>query len=320
MPKKAFITGISGFTGFHMTEFLMERDIIVGGIDRHNGKLANLNNLKKKLEHWFCDLSQKQKLKKILIKFLPDYVFHFASPLIRTSEFNKRNLEKNLEIDLSATLEFLKILTLMPKKPKVLITGTNAEYQIGNKPLKENFPLYPQTPYGLSKLAQEIASLTFAKSNYLPLFYTRTFHLVGPCQKPTFVISDFAKQIARIEKGFGKPVLFTGNQSIKRDFTDVRDAITAYWLIVNQGKSYFPYNVCSQETHSIEEVINFLLSQIKVKVKIIEDQRRFRLEDPLKIIGNNQTLRDLGWKKQYSFRKSLLDTLNYWRTFLKTSK
>jgi len=318
MTQKAFITGVGGFSGSHMAEFLIKQGLKVAGLDHNQEKINNLKNIKEKCQLLICDLRQTSKIKSFLASYLPDYVFHFASPIIRSQFFDEKAMAKNLQIDLWATLKFLKILTSLPKKPKLLITGTNAEYQIKKIPLKENDPLYPQTPYGLAKLNQEIVSLNFCQQHSLPLFYTRTFHLFGPRQKSSFAISDFAKQIAEIELKIKKPILYIGNSLIKRDFTDVRDAVTAYWLIITKAKCYDFFNVCSQRSYSLFELVNFLLKQTKVKIKVVKMRKRMREKDPPLIIGNNEKLKSLGWQAKYDYKKTLIDTLNYWRKRLNT--
>lgn len=342
MSKKIFITGITGFTGSHMAEFLAKKKLLVGGIARSKKRIKNIENMtssppsdggssvfscpvkwrgakiKGKVKFWVCDLNSI-KLKKILTDFSPNFIFHFASSIIRTPAMDSEVLQKNLQTDLFGTLNLLKIASLLPKKPKILVTGSNAEYQIINsKPLKEDSHLYPSTPYGLSKLIQEVAAFSSAKNNNLPLVYTRTFHLIGPKQEPTFVVSDFAKQIAKIELSLQKPQLCIGNTAIKRDFTDVRDAVKAYWLIATKGKVYEVYNVCSQKTYSISQIINFFLSQTKRGIRVIQQKTRLRKGEPREIIGSNKKIKKLGWKSKISLQRSLLDTLNYWRKFLKT--
>ena len=321
MPKKAFVTGISGFTGSHMSELLLAKGFTVAGIAQSSRRLINIKHLKNKLSFFECKLSNEKKLKKIIENFSPNYVFHFASPIIRSQSMNINSLKINLQTDLFETMNLLDIISALKNKPVVLITGSNAEYQISNKnPITEDCLLYPQSSYGLSKLTQEFASFNFAKSHSLPLVYTRTFHLIGPRQTPDFVVSDFARQIAQIELGQRKPQLFIGNSLVKRDFTDVRDAVRAYWLAISKGKSYQIFNICSGKSVSIKKIIKLLQTYSKSKIKIIKQKIRFRNGDPLEIVGNNKKIRNLGWQPRYSIEESLKDTLNYWRNLLNTSR
>lgn len=314
MPKKAFITGVTGFTGSHMAEFLIRKGLYVGGIAKSEKRLRNIKDFKNQLRFWACDLSQIKKLKKILSDFSPDFVFHFASPIIRTQKMDIEVLQKNLETDLFGTLNLLKAIKSLSKYPKILISGSAAEYAIlDNKPIKENQKLLPKTPYGLSKLIQELASFSFAKNNKLPLLYSRTFHLIGPKQEPIFVVSDFAKQVAEIKLGLKNPILKTGNLQVKRDFTDVRDAVRAYWLIATKAKNYEIFNLCSQKSYSIKQIVQFLLSLTTKKIKVSQQKERLRKEEPKQIIGCNQKLCKLGWQPKITLKKTLSDTLHYWK-------
>lgn len=322
MSKKAFITGINGFTGSHMAELLIKNKVEVGGIVRNLKKADNLKTFGDKVKLWQFDLTQNpDKLQKILFEFCPDFIFHFASPILRSSVMDGEILRKNLQVDFSGTIKLLKIVSKLKKKPKTLITGTTAVCQIkNNKPLLESSPFGPTCPYGLSKFVQETSAFVFCRKNKIPLVYTRTFHLIGPGQRLGFVVPDIAKQIAEIEKGIKKPVIYVGNAKSKRDFTDVRDAVSAYWLIINKGKNYEIYNVCSGKSHSVREIVNFFISTLKTKIKIIQKKEKFRKGEISNIVGNNQKVKKLGWRAKISFEKSLLDTLDYRRNFLKTSK
>lgn len=322
MPKKAFITGINGFTGSHMAELLIKNKVEIGGIARDLKKTDTFKAFGAKIKLWQFDLTQSpDKLQKILFEFSPDFIFHFASPLLRSSVMDGKILRKNLQVDFSGTIKLLEAVLKLEKKPRILITGTNAVCQIkNNEPVLENTPFGPACPYGLSKFVQETSAFAFCRKNKIPLIYTRTFHLIGPGQRLGFVVPDIAKQIAEIEKGIKKPVIYVGNTKSKRDFTDARDAVLAYWLIINKGKNYEIYNVCSGKSHSVWEIINFFLSTTKTKIKIIQKKEKFRKGEISNIVGNNQKIKKLGWQAKISFKKSLMDTLNYRRSCLKTLK
>ncbi len=307
MPRKAFITGINGFTGSHMAELLINNGLIVGGLVKNDDNLINISHIQSKIRKFTYDLSSPvpESLIRIFAVFSPDYVFHFASPILRDQKIDPINLSENLKVDFYGTLNLLRIISRQSKKLKVLITGTNAVYQPNSgRPLQEADRVNPLTSYGLSKFIQETSSLAFCRKNNLPLIVTRTFHLLGPRQKPTFVVSDFAKQIAAIEMGLKKPILNIGNAMVSRDFTDVRDAVRAYWLLMTQGKVFDVYNICSQKTKSIKEIINFYLSRTKVKIKINQQQIRTRKDEPDRILGNNHKIKKLGWQPEIFFKQS----------------
>lgn len=314
---KALITGISGFTGKHLAELLKKEKIQVTGIDVNSPK------------YYQADLADKKRLTEILTKEQPDYIFHLASPVLRSSQLVDETLVKNLQVDLFGTVNLLETAAGLKHKPRILITGTAAEYEIppseeslstplgaGIRPprrcraRKETDALKPNSSYGLSKMTQELVSRKLAESYGLELIYTRSFLLIGPGQKPGFVINDWCKQLAQDKK-----TLVTGNLSIKRDFTDVRDGARAYWLLMKKGKSGEIYNVCSGKSRELKEVIKLLKQVVKTDFSVDEDKNRFKNNDPLELFGDNTKLKALGWRPEISLQESLKDTLKYWQEF-----
>ncbi len=294
---KALITGISGFTGKHLAELLKKEKIRVTGIDVHKG------------EHYQADLADKKRLAEILTKEQPDYIFHLASPVLRSPQLVDETLVKNLQVDLFGSVNLLEAAAELKRKPRILITGTAAEYDVSIKGArKETDQLKSNTSYGLSKMTQELVSRQLAKSYGLELIYTRSFLLIGPGQKPGFVINDWCKQLAEDKK-----TLVTGNLSIKRDFTDVRDGARAYWLLMRKGKTGEIYNVCSGKSRELKEVIKLLKQVVKTDFKVDEDKNRFKNNDPLELFGDNSKLKALGWRPEISLEKSLKDIIEYWR-------
>lgn len=287
--KTAFITGINGFTGKHLTNWLKQQKIRVTGID--------LN----KSEFYQADLKEKNILEKIISKESPDYVFHLASPLIRSNKLVDQALEKNLLVDLFGTVNLIEAAAKLKKKPKMLITGTAAEYDTAiNRARRETDLLKPNSSYGLSKMTQELISRQLSKSYGLQLVYTRSFLLIGPGQAPGFVISDWCRQLRE-----RSPLLKTGDLNIQRDFTDVTDAVKAYWLLINKGKSGEVYNVCSGNQVKLGKILNILEKIAGYDFKIKEDKTKFKNNDPKKLWGDNRKLMALGWKRQITLEQSL---------------
>lgn len=294
---KALITGIAGFSGKHLAKLLKQEKIQVTGIDVHKG------------EYYQDDLADKKSLAEILIKEKPDYIFHLASPVLRSPKLVDETLVKNLQVDLFGTVNLIEAAAGLKKKPKMLITGTAAEYDVNIKgPRKETGQLRPNTSYGLSKMTQELVSRKLAEGYGLELIYTRSFLLIGPGQKPGFVINDWCKQLAE-----NKKTLVTGNLNIRRDFTDVRDGARAYWLLMTKGKAGEVYNVCSGLSLKLKEVIQVLKRAIKTDFIVNEDKTRFKNNYPKELFGNNAKLKALGWRPKISFEKSLMDIIDYWK-------
>ena len=170
------------------------------------------------------------------------------------------------------------------------------------------------SPYGVSKVGQDLLGYQYHRSYGLHVVRTRAFNHTGPRRGEVFATSNFAKQIALIEKGKQKPEICVGNLTPRRDFTDVRDVVRAYWLSLEKGEKGEVYNICSGKDYSIREMLTLLLELSRVKPKIKQDPKRMRPSDVMCLLGSHAKFRKLtGWKPEIPFRKTLEDLLNYWR-------
>ena len=197
---------------------------------------------------------------------------------------------------------------------RILIPGSALVYRPSTSAITEKSPVGPVSPYGLSKLAQEMLALAAAKQDGITVLLTRSFTHVGPGQSSSYAISSFAEQIARIEKGRVKPVILVGDLKARRDLTDVRDTVRAYQLLMNRGTPAFPLNVCSGNAYRIEEVLEELLTKTSANVSVRRDPSRERLTDYPLLLGDPSRInRDVGWSPEIPLSKTLLDLLEYWR-------
>ncbi len=305
MSMKAFITGISGFTGTHLTQLLLDKGFKVTGVDL------------KKSNYYQSDLSSKEQLVKILNKEKPDCVFHLASPILRSDKLIDKTLVDNLEVDLFGTVNLLEAIARLKKIPRVLVTGTAAVYKANNgKPYKEIDKVEPRTAYGLSKLTQELVAFKLAESYQIPLMVSRSILLIGTRQAEGFVVNDLVKQVAEIEFALKKPTLTVGNLETTRDFTDVRDGVKAYLTILEKGKSGEIYNVTNNQATKISQVIDWLKANSQVEFKV-KQKSSWRKNDLDALVGSNAKLIKLGWKPEYKLEDSLREVLDYWRRELK---
>jgi len=302
---KAFITGIDGFIGKHLCQLLKNKGIKVTGIDV------------KKTKYIQCDLTNKEKLFKIIEKENPDYIFHLASPILRSDKLIDKALAKNLEVDLFGTVNLLQAASQLKRKPKILIVSTAAVYQKNKgEPFKETDKLEPRTGYGLSKLTQELVGLKLAKSYNIPLIVSRSILLIGTHQAKGFVVNDLLKQAAEIEMSKTKSVLWVGDLKTKRDFTDVRDGVRAYLTLLEKGRPGEIYNVCNNKPVEIREIIEWLKEKSKLKFKV-KEKSQWRNNDLNVLVGNNEKLKNLGWKPEYKLEESLQEIFDYWKNTFK---
>lgn len=320
MKKRALITGISGFVGSHLAELLLAENFEVYGIIRWRSKTENIDSFKEKLILHDGDMTDLSSLLKILKKVKPHYIFHLAAQsfVLASWQYPAQTLYTNV-IGTSNLLEAITNLKDKTFDPVVQIAGSSEEYGLvlpSEIPIKETNPLRPLSPYGVSKVAEDMLALQHFRSYKIKTIVTRAFNHSGPRRGEVFVTSTFAKQIAEIEKGLKKPVIYHGNLEAKRDFTDVRDVVRAYLLAVLKCKSGEVYNICSGKkgTFSIKEILSILLSLTDVSVKLMKDPKRMRPSDVPILVGDYSKFnKATGWKPTINIKKTLSDLLDYWR-------
>jgi GDP-4-dehydro-6-deoxy-D-mannose reductase len=193
---------------------------------------------------------------------------------------------------------------------RILVTGSALVYTPSPDPIDEDHQIGPATPYGVSKLAQEMT----AAASPLDTLLARPFNHAGPRQSPAYATSAFAQQIAEIEAGRREPVLRVGNLDARRDITDVRDTVRAYHALVERGVPRRPYNVCSGRTYSMRELLDILLSLARVRVRVETDPARLRPSDTPIVHGSHARLTaDTGWEPRIPIEQTLADLLDDWR-------
>lgn len=313
---RILITGIAGFAGRHLTTYLTTEDNYeILGIDL-NFKNFNSDNSSGKIELLEADLTNRQRIFSIIKKFKPQQVYHLAAQ--SSVSYSWENPVETFRINVLGGINILEGLKIFCPCCRILMVCTAEEYgeiDSGNKAIDENFRIYPQNPYAISKSALDFFSSVYYSAYKLPVYISRSFNHIGPGQSERFVASDFARQIALIESGSQHPVISVGNLQSQRDFLDIRDAVKAYNYIINKGSEGQVYNVCSGKKQKISDLLDILIllstrSDIKVKI----DRSKFRAVDVKIMYGDNSKLKaQTGWTSQYSIETSLKDTLNYWR-------
>jgi GDP-4-dehydro-6-deoxy-D-mannose reductase len=200
---------------------------------------------------------------------------------------------------------------------RVLVVGSSEEYGLvapEDVPVDEDTPLRPLNPYALSKVAQDLMGLQYYLTRNLHVVRVRPFNHIGPRQRLGFVAPDFASQIAAAELGQQPPVLEVGNLEARRDFSDVRDVVRAYVLLLTEGEPGEVYNVGAGRSHSIRELLDRLLAMSRVPIEVRQDPGRMRPSDMPDIVCDASRIRErTGWQPTISFEQSLGDVLAYWR-------
>jgi len=317
---KILITGITGFIGSHLAKYCLKQPNtkVYGTMLFHHlgDELQRIERIKDKIELFECDLTNRVAVERVLAKARPDKIFHLAAQSFVPTSW--KSPEDTLFNNIMAELNVLEVVRELKLDPVIVIAGSSEEYGLvfeNELPVKETNPLRPLSPYAVSKIAQEKLAFQYHHSYGLKTVLTRFFNTEGPGRGQDFVTSNFAKQIAEIEKGKREPIIWVGNLDAKRDFSDVRDMVRAYWLASEKCKFAEPYNVCSEKTRSIKSVLDLLLNLSKVKnIKIKQDPERMRPSDVPILLGDSSKFRaETGWKPEIPFEKTMLDLLNYWR-------
>jgi GDP-4-dehydro-6-deoxy-D-mannose reductase len=317
---KILITGITGFVGSHLAEYCLTMpDTEVYGtiLSHHLGdELKRIEHVKDKIILFECDLSNRIAVQRVLSKVMPDKIFHLAAQSFVPTSW--KSPEDTLFNNIMSELNIFEVVREFGINPVIQIAGSSEEYGLvyeNELPIKEENPLRPLSPYAVSKVAQDNLACQYYHSYGLKTVITRAFNHEGPRRGEQFVTSDFAKQIAKIEKGKQEPIIYVGNLDAKRDYSDVRDIVGAYWLATEKCKFGEPYNICSGRAWTIKSVLDFLLSKSTRKdIKIVQDPSKMRPSDVPVLLGDcSKFKKQTNWESKIPFEKTLEDTLDYWR-------
>lgn len=244
----------------------------------------------------------------------PARVFHLAA--LSSVADSWQDPGRTLCNNAGAQANLLAALVSLDPLPRVLVVGSADEYgePKTSQPLDEDTPLRPITPYGVSKVAQDLLALQYHLSHGLPVVRVRPFNHIGPGQSPNFAVASFARQIAAIEAGSRPARLRVGNLRPRRDFTDVRDVVRAYQLALAEGRPGEVYNVGSGRAVALREVVQRLLRMSRVPIRVEVDSRRVRaVEARASVCDAGRLHRRTGWRPLIPLEQTLADTLDYWR-------
>lgn len=318
--KKIFITGITGFAGSFLAEHLLSshKNINIFGTYLTDSSLENITKIDDKINLVKIDLTDFPKVSDIIHSIKPDIIYHLAAIPSPAESFKNpaHTIYTNITAELNV-LESLRIHNLI--ETRILIISSAEIYGLvtkDNLPINEEAKFRPVSPYAVSKIAQDFLGLQYHLSFKLDVVRVRPFNHIGPRQSADFVVSSFAKKIALIEKKKMEPVLKVGNLESKRDFTDVRDVVRAYALLMEKGKNGEVYNLGSGVSYKIKDVLDILLSFSKEKIKVLVDPELLRPNDIPELICDNNKVQSLGWKPEIKIEESLKDTLDYWRRII----
>jgi GDP-4-dehydro-6-deoxy-D-mannose reductase len=257
------------------------------------------------------DLLDKAAVGRAIAALRPSAVYHCAGAAHVGRSWS--TTETTFAVNVRGTHHLIESLRDSASDARVLIPSSALVYAPAAEPLREDHPLQPASPYGLSKLAQELVGT--GNPDGPQVCIARPFNHFGPRQDPWFVTSGFARRIADIEAGRWEPEIAVGNLDARRDLTDVRDTVRAYRLILEDGVAGRPYNVCAGHAVSIRDVLHMLLARARVTIRVVVDPARYRPNDQPVLVGDPARVRsELGWTPVIPLPQTLDDLLDYWRT------
>ena len=320
---KVLITGITGFVGSHLSEYCLKKgDEVSGTIRSHHlgDELQRIESIKDSIKLYECNLMNRSTVFKIIKEVQPDVIFHLAAHSFVPMSWDdpEEVLKNNIlsELNIFETIRDLKLID----KTVMQIAGSSEEYGLikpDECPITEKNELRPMSPYAVSKIGQEFLAKQYYQSYRIKTVITRAFNHEGPRRGIDFVTSSFASQVAKIEsEGLKEGVIKVGNLDSKRDFTDVRDMVRAYYLAVTKKEINYgeEYNISSGKVYTIKEVLEYFLNKSRVPIKVERDPKRMRPSDVTLLQGDSSKFMEAtGWKTEISFEKMLDDILNYWR-------
>lgn len=315
---KVLVTGITGFVGSHLADYILQHhpEVQLYGIYRWRSRTENIDHVRNRFVNMECDLRDANNVRSVLRTIKPDRIFHLAAQSFVPSSW--RAPSESLDTNIIGQVNIFEAVKDLGLDPWIQIACSSEEYGMvydNEVPIKETNPLRPLSPYAVSKVGQDFLGYQYFMSYGMKIVRTRGFNHTGPRRGDVFVCSDFAKQIAYIEKSKKEPVIHVGNLEAKRDFTDVRDMVRAYWMsLEGKCKPGEAYNICSGKCWTIREVLDMLIQLSTVDIRIQQDPSRLRPSDVPILLGDNSRFCDAtGWKPEIPFTQTLEDILNYWR-------
>lgn len=293
---KLLLTGANGFVGCHV-QAALSCILLPEGLDLRN----------------------RSSLTAAVSAIQPDAVLHLAAQSFVPASFE--NPRETFDINFIGTLNLLEALKAAKFRGRILFVGSGDIYgQVPEAllPVREDYPFRPRNPYAVSKIAAEALCYQWSQTSDFTIVMVRPFNHIGPGQSPRFAIADFARQVTEIRLGLREPVLSVGDIDVTRDFTDVRDVVRAYALLLEHGRNGEFYNLCSGREYSIHGLLWQLITLAGVEASIEQDPARLRHAEQRRMVASFELLhRDTGWQPSISIEDSLQDLLTYWEEHLR---
>lgn len=302
--KKAIITGSQGFVGPYLRRELEECGYTTVGLDLQEGDNTIV-----------VDLLDAGQVRTVIAREMPDVVFHLAGQANVARSW--KIPQKTVELNVVAALNLMEAVRVVSPDCRMVMVGSSDQYgnlgEAGQR-VDESIVTRPQTPYAVSKNAQEEMSRIYVHVYGMKICMTRSFNHGGAGQAKGFLIPDFASGIVAVEQGEAT-CLRVGNLEAQRDFTHVKDVVRAYRLIAEKGHPGEIYNVGSGTTYSAQEILDKLCAMAKCEIPVQQAPEKIRLNDtPVICCDHSKLTRDTGWEPTVTMDEMLSQVIAEWRS------
>lgn len=322
--KTVLITGITGFVGSHLADYLLANtNYKIYGLKRVNSRLRNISHILDRVELINGDLNDETSLINVIRKTKPDFIYHLGALSWVTPSWDMPGIY--MQTNAIGTINLFEALRVVKLMPKILVSCTPEEYgdvPEALSPITEDTRLAPINPYAASKVAQDAICQTYHASYGFKIIRTRAFNHEGSRRDILGALASFAYQIARIEKNLQRPVIKVGNLSARRNFTDVRDMVKAYFLAMEKGRFGELYLIGSDQIYTIRECLEMLikLSTVK-KITYKIESSRIRPTELKLFVGKFDKFKKLtNWKATTPMQDTMKFILDYWRDFIENER
>ena len=321
---KILITGITGFVGSHLADLLLKEGHEVYGTKRVNGRLRNIHHILDRVRLFECDLTDFISVNRVICEVKPDQVYHLGA--LSWVDPSRSLPAAYMQVNAIGTIHLFESLILNKLNSRTLVSCTPEEFGDVPEsmiPITEDTRIHPVNHYAASKVAQDAVCMSYHASYKLPIIRTRAFNHEGPRRDINGALASFAYQIARIEAGLQEPVIKVGNLEAKRNFTDVRDMVRAYYLAMEKCDAGELYLIGSDQVYTIKQCLEALIqkSLMKDTIRYEVDPTRVRPTELKILIGDcSKFKKKTGWEISIPFDKMLEDILKYWRDFVRNER
>ncbi len=307
---RILVTGASGFVGGHMVDFLSQKRVEVFGT-----YFQHKPDSQPGVSYLACDFMNREAVVKLFQKTKPTHVIHLVGQ--SSPSLSWKIPYETVQGNVFSAIHLVDACRRLSLQPKILYISSAHVYGqtfYEKRNVSETDLPKPMDPYGASKIQGEYFVMQYHYQFKIPYVIMRASAHIGVNQPPFFSISNFAKQIAEIEKRKKPPVILVGNLNVERGFVAVEDIVKAYWLALTKAKAGEIYNIGAKGVKSMGSWLDDLLNLTDVKIKIQQDPNRKRLKEPARISINSKKFRQMtGWKEAKPILESFENILNWWR-------